>query len=424
MKSKMNIELMNILVADDNKSLRETIVQRLKEMDIGVEEAANEQDILETLRDKKGYFKFISLDTQIRSSGRANVPLIKKIKGIDPEINLISFSGRLLNMDFVFQSAKAGVSRFVYKEKGIEELQKVLMNLMAESPKHISNYLVDFLKDRKAKSEIRHFDCFVDDPFQLSFKEYLTFNKTERKLLQLRAREDNANWIKEELIKRKARWLLVIGNSYLKKNIVRYSPRLNELPKPDELRKLAKKYNHFPYSFLSPPMIEEDEMSPAIKWSETKYIDDYYPTLEICVGRYDWDDNKIQKDGLKLTADFDTGTAELYLDYEQLIKANIIREEDKKDLDMLNYGEAFHLNNKYSYVIFPIRFCFKGNEDLIISEEFQTFCVEKFRHKGSPFRIINSTRKALVGRSLLRNDKFSLLLQLNGKKRSTQIKLI
>lgn len=415
----MTTQKLKILVADDNKELRDKITERLKHLDFDVEEVGSGKEALETLSSQKGSFKFASIDTCLRAPGPVYVDLIREIMKIDPKINLIIFSGKLLGMDFVFEATKAGVSRFVYKQKGINELQKVITNIMSETHEESSHYLFDFLKEKETRSQISHFDCFVDDPFEISFDEYLAFKKAERKILQLRAREDNADWIENELAKRKARWLLVIGKDCVNKQVIAHSANLKELPKPAELRELAKKYNHFPYVFISSPLIEENQPAARpIPWVEIQDSDDFFPTLEIYVGRDDWEDKKVLQDGLRFVADFDTGAAEIFLNYEQLEKARIIRDED---IEILNLKKGYHINRKYDYVNLPIRVCIQGSGDHIVSEDFQAFCVENWEHEDSPFKIVNPAREALVGRSLLRNSKFSLRLELNGEERFTKV---
>lgn len=110
----------------------------------------------------------------------------------------------------------------------------------------------------------------IADPFVVPWGIYLRLPARCAERLKQRAWEENKEWIKEQLEELGAEWILVCN-----REIIKWSNNLKDYPSQAELKEIAQKYHLFPFGFSQPPLIEDTS------WYETKYTNDYYPTLKI-----------------------------------------------------------------------------------------------------------------------------------------------
>lgn len=98
---------------------------------------------------------------------------------------------------------------------------------------------------------IKHPECLLEDPFEVSFETCKKFSETEMILFQLRARNYHEEMIEDGLAERKADWILVVGG-----NIVDTGARGRPQPTGKELMELGKKHNRYPFVFFRCVVIE------------------------------------------------------------------------------------------------------------------------------------------------------------------------
>jgi hypothetical protein len=138
--------------------------------------------------------------------------------------------------------------------------------------------------------------CINDDPFALTFDEFLSLPLKKAEKLQKKAYEICKSQL-QDAWKRGLRQVVVICD----KKII-YNNTSSQDISSEIVEKLVKQYNKACYVFSSPDMVEE-----YCVWTQ---IDDYdfYPTICMHVGAENMEDSDlIKKTLLPIHVDFDTG---------------------------------------------------------------------------------------------------------------------
>jgi len=240
------------------------------------------------------------------------------------------------------------------------------------------------------------YPIFVEavEPFSTPWKTYLQLPIEMVERLKQRARDENEVWIKEQIEKHNAEWILVVN-----KEVITYSKNRKDYPSKEELKNLAEKYNLFPFIFFRPPLIEESS------WAKTRYKDDYYPTVKISICGT-----------LNLAGDLDTGNPTTTLDRDRLISSTLLK---KEHIDIPLQKGTFH-NRPYEYSVDIIHIQITDEKGKKEARFIRCECVKDWQK--NPFCIVNSQRKALMGRDILL--EFPLEVRLNGKEQKTYLYLI
>ncbi|MCI0690819.1 hypothetical protein L0337_02310 [candidate division KSB1 bacterium] len=153
--------------------------------------------------------------------------------------------------------------------------------------------------------------------FAIPFDSYLAMSEDERAEIAFRAYRILDRWIDQELKDRQAKWMLVCGGE-----ILEASPKLIEYPSAERLMALGKKHGLIPFVFIYKPLIEESNWSAMTD-------SDYYPTLPINVAKFGATEEKLLWEGVVIEADFDTGSPNLLLDYDQMVSNDVIAPQKK-----------------------------------------------------------------------------------------------
>jgi len=236
--------------------------------------------------------------------------------------------------------------------------------------------------------------------FALSLKEYLKMDFEEQKRVQLKAYEEHQDWIEQELRLRNAEWMVVCNGK-----IIRDSQRLNDYPSDDELMKIGKKFNRIPFVFVKTPLIEETPWAQVSPW-------DYYPTVEILLGKADWDKEELLHKGEVIIADLDTGCPYIFTSYDEALAKRYILPSP------FRHAQArYHLGIRYLFYIATFTIGVQDANGKLKCQNMAIHCVENWPR--SPFCHINPERKALVGRNLFL--EFLLTLKLSGRTKSSVI---
>jgi len=242
-----------------------------------------------------------------------------------------------------------------------------------------------------------------DERFLISFEDYLALSDEEGEKLKLLAYEKYQHWIYDELASRRARWMLICGGK-----IIEWSSKLNEYPTREKRRALGRQMGYAPWTFIANPLIEESYWT-AIPDNDDN---DFYPSLSIAFGAENWNQEDIIKRGLKLDADFDTGSGNIMVDYSLLRSKNIIENQYGQDTE-----SGKHLGLPYKCYVLPVQVVIIDETGEGISKIFSAYCVRDWQH--SSFCLVNPVRKALLGRNLL--YEFPLRVELDGGNRTTKI---
>jgi hypothetical protein len=253
---------------------------------------------------------------------------------------------------------------------------------------------------KKVSSAPRGYPEEAEELFKIPFEKYLALSQDERDAIAFRAYKILDRWIDEELKKRHAKWMLVCGGKILES-----SPKLIEYPSSEKLITVGQQRGLIPFVFIRTPLIEES------RWSSLPELD-YYPTLSITVGRFGTPSGKLTSDGVAIEADFDTGSSDLLLDYDQMVSNGII---GSMSIEHAHYRP--HLGEFYRSYLLPITVGVIDDGGRIVTKECGAVLVRNWRQ--SPLCFVNSAREALAGRNLLL--EFPLKVELDGDKKTTKV---
>ncbi|MCI0446335.1 hypothetical protein L0152_24370 [bacterium] len=276
--------------------------------------------------------------------------------------------------------------------KTVDQLSPGELNLLRQR--------IDQSQRKKAVSTSRSYPEDATGLFAIPFDKYLAMTEEERDAIAFQAYRILDHWIDQELKFRHARWMLVCGGQ-----ILEWSQKLIEYPSHEKIMAIGQERGLIPFVFIRTPLIEESS------WSGIADLD-YYPTLPITVAKFTATKDELLSDGVALEADFDTGSADLLLDYDQLVSSGIIK---RLPLDQAHY--YYHLGEFYRAHLLPITIGITDDREQTITKKFGALVVRDWRK--SPLCLVNPAREALGGRNLLLD--FPLRVELDGEKKTTKI---
>ncbi|MEP7340378.1 MAG: hypothetical protein ABI977_21790 [Acidobacteriota bacterium] len=240
----------------------------------------------------------------------------------------------------------------------------------------------------------------VGDLFEMPLAHYLALSDEVRDAITLRAYQTLHSWIEKELEKRRAEWLLVCGGEILES-----SPTLTNYPSDDKLMQIGQERDRIPFVFVRSPLIEESH------WSMIEPTD-FYPTIPLTIAAAGTEIEQISAKGIEVTADFDSGSPRMLVNYELMSFHQIIH---RQPVNIAHSGS--HLGQWYRYHILPILISERKEDGDFITRELAALCIRNWRL--SPLCRINPNREALAGRNLLL--EFPLRLELTGAERVTRV---
>ncbi len=244
----------------------------------------------------------------------------------------------------------------------------------------------------RMESRLRKQELESADPFHFPLSRFLTLSEEERVRLVWRAHDLAKERIAEEFQKRGAVWIVLLGDE-----VVASSNDLWAMPSSDEVLRYGKEKDIVPYLF-SEVLIEESGPSTA-DWAETRYPGDRYPTIPICIRRPDNTEMFIQ-------ADLDTGAAQTFIDSSVTgIPEPIV------------WSPAKHLGEGCELEFAELTVLVTTGQGTTLEKKFKMLRVRAW--DKSPFIKINTRRRMLVGRDLLRF--FGLEVVLRSAKAQTEI---
>lgn len=180
-------------------------------------------------------------------------------------------------------------------------------------------------RQKKVSPTSRGYPEEAQELFAIPFAAYMAMSDDEREAVAFRAYMILDRWIEQELKARRAKWMLVSGGEILES-----SSKFNEYPSRAKLMQLGKERGRIPFVFIATPLIEESNWSALAD-------SDYYPTLTLTAARFGANENMLTSDGVVIEADFDTGSFDLLLDYDQMISNDVI---DRMPMQVVLDGET------------------------------------------------------------------------------------
>jgi hypothetical protein len=284
-------------------------------------------------------------------------------------------------------------------EAGFEQILGTVDKLSSDELELLQERIAQSRR-KKAPSTSRGYPDEARELFAIPFDKYLAMSDDERDAIAFRAYKILDRWIDHQLKARRAKWMLVCGGE-----ILDASPKFIEYPAPEKLMTIGKDRGLIPFVFIYTPLIEESS------WSDLQ-DSDYYPTLPMTVGRFGAKSEKIISDGVTIEADFDTGSPELLLDYDQMVSNGVIGA-----IPIKQAHHRPHLGEFYPCHLLPIAIGITDDNGQTLTKDIGALFVRNWRQ--SPLCLVNPSREALAGRNLL--FEFPLRVVLDGEKKTTQI---
>lgn len=278
-------------------------------------------------------------------------------------------------------------------------LEKILESVEALSPSELDALQEHIARSRQKKASTAK-ETSERSVFKISFDEYLAFSESEREATQWRVYHEHHEWYEAELKARHAQWMLVCGGE-----IVAFSKTLDDYPTPEKLHAIGKERDFIPFVFVPRPLIEESNWSALDE-------DDFYPTLTFHIVEISQIEGKTSAPGFSVSADLDTGSPHLFLDYEQLLEESAV--------DFRSHAEAYiqqHLGEYYRFHILPLQVVVTDESGNHFTRRMHAYCVRDW--KKSPLCLVNPNRQALAGRTILL--KFPVKVELDGEKKTTRV---
>jgi hypothetical protein len=238
------------------------------------------------------------------------------------------------------------------------------------------------------------------DIFAITFDEYLAMTDEERDAIQEEAYANYLDWIDQTLKQHHAKWILVCG-----RKVIESGPTWENYPTDEKLQAIGEQYGLIPFVFAAAPMIEESA------WARLS-DNDFYPSFPIVVAAKEQSPHDLVDNGFAIEADFDTGSPDVLLNYERLLKQGIVKRQR-----LVRFNTRFHLGYPFYYYPHPVLVGVITEGGKMISGIINVLCVRNWAK--SSFRLVNRSRQALVGRNALMKLEFQI--KLDGRRRVTQI---
>jgi len=236
------------------------------------------------------------------------------------------------------------------------------------------------------------------DPFDIPLAERDSMNPRQLSELYDRVLEEYGSVVKQRL-KEDSRFLALCDG-----RVVFSSDR--EIS-DEEVRELERKYGKVCY-VVTEDLIEESPWMPLGD-------EDYYPTIEVFLGKTDWETDAVFERGLRVVADFDTGNPDIAaFSDEELVPL--------KTMEPRIMRRAIHLGKYYDYSLLKVKIG-------IYDASGKKRCIERTCRSVSfwrevernPFLLANPNRNGFIGRDLLLRFPFNILL--SGKMKSSTVYL-
>lgn len=262
------------------------------------------------------------------------------------------------------------------------------------------------LKRRRRTKKLRDTAPVMVKAFQISRGEFIALPPDEIEKISVDIWKENGEWIDEQFAARQAKWLLVVGG-----RLVASYPDDDSRPSDEELQQIEQREGRIAWMLGH----EDEEMiEEGVAWSAIS-TNDAYPTLPVTVAHKNWNAEEVEREALSYTADLDTGSPFILLNYKELVAHGIVPRQPLSHMLRKN-----HLGRSYMTCRLPVALWVEDERAKKHRLEYHCECVLEW--DASPFRLTNPQRQALVGRPLLL--EFPLTVELDGAKKQSKVKRV
>jgi len=225
----------------------------------------------------------------------------------------------------------------------------------------------------------------------LTLEQYRKLSLKERGAHQRHLKEQNRAWLGKTFFSLQAAWLMVLDGK-----IIASGDSLKDYPSTEQIRAIGLRHGKRPFVFINDLLVAIEE-----GWHHTVYRDDFYPTVPLVLHNV--------SDSLEVVADFDTGAASSFADYDLLLSHAIITSEEDEQAE-----GSQHLSQEFEYVSKTVIVEVKLDSGKILRHNLPILCVPDW--KASPFIQVNPHRTALAGRDLFLELQPSILLDFANRR--------
>jgi len=236
------------------------------------------------------------------------------------------------------------------------------------------------------------------DPFDISPEERDSMNPRQLSELYDRVLGECRSVVKRHL-KGDSRFIALCGG--------RIVCSLDHEISDEEVRELERKYSKVCY-VITEDLIEE---TPWIPLGD----EDYYPAIEVFLGKTDWETDAVFERGIRVIADFDTGNPDIAAFSDEELAS-------LKTLEPRIMRRAIHLGRYYDYYLLKVKMgiCDASGKKRCIERTCRSVLFWREVNRN-PFLLANPNRNGFIGRDLLTRFPFNVLL--SGKMRNSRVYL-
>ena len=220
----------------------------------------------------------------------------------------------------------------------------------------------------------------------------------ERGAMQRRLKELNKAWLEEKFTSLNVLWLMIVDGEVIASGTTK-----KDYPKPARISEICEQTGKYPFIFINDNALLIEENSST--WNRID-ANDFYPTIPLSLNS--------DSGSAALIADFDTGSASSFVNYNFLLAHNVVQRDEREYIE-----DSIHLSQAYEFISKTVTVKMTTISGKVVALETNVYCVENWLR--SPFVKINPKRLALIGRDLLLELKLCALL--NFDRRQTEILL-
>ena len=291
-----------LLVVDDDKPIRDTLIEIIQTFGYEVDGAEDGEKALEFIHDKK-YDAVMADMTMPKMSG---LELLKRIKSIDESIPVVIITG-FPSIDIAIDVMKQGASDFITKPFRLEVIEHTVKRIMEARSLQLEN--ARLYAEINQKKTIERLNTQLNEKVkELSalYKISETMNQQDnnellfKTLVNLSSELTNAGKISFMLYDKENQELLIktargLSNNIVKSSIVKsgesISGKVAQRKKPIcvlksdliEGAKVPEGFEHIKASFLSVPIIINDEMFGVLNLTDKLDSSDFSKNDEFLI---------------------------------------------------------------------------------------------------------------------------------------------
>lgn len=367
-----------ILWIENDEIFLHNTLMLLEQIGLNVEYALDGEKGIELLKKSSFQYSLILLDLDMGK--KDGIQTFKEIRKINSRIPIIIVSAHLGEPYWEQKLKSLGVELNLIEKPfpmvTSKDFETIINTIKSEQNKYLKNKM--------------------NNPFAFTFSQYSKLSSRDREKLNKIASEINSGFVSDFFDRNPdIDWITIAT----KPGKVIKSGASDSEPLQRDLKTIAHEIDSPLFTYTRAKIV--DEINPS--WSKTP-SGEYYPTV-----LFEFRSRK--NSSARILGDFDTGSEESFVSYEEFIKKGIVK-EDEYIFEQLStvWGEQI----SYYRDTFDCALIGKTKEKPV-----QLVCNLVKNWDNSPLTMNYDNRIALIGRDLLLNKKNKLKIILDGENKRT-----